>query len=102
MHRQSRFQVCGREPMREKQSMSEALHRNAIHVAHSESLPQGDPARINVCVLDSHAAVQFGLECRFRSECDINWLGAASESKELAGMLKRALCDVLVVEYRLE
>ncbi|MGI4776880.1 MAG: LuxR C-terminal-related transcriptional regulator [Janthinobacterium lividum] len=82
--------------------MSEASQRNGVHVAHSESQPQGDPARINVCVLDSHAAVRFGLECRFRSECDINWLGAASESKELAGTLKRVLCDVIVVEYRLE
>ena len=82
--------------------MSEALQRNAIHVAHSESLSQGDPARINVCVLDSHAAVRFGLECRFRSECDVNWLGAASDSKELTSMLRNVLCDVIVVEYRLE
>ena len=82
--------------------MSEVLQRNAIHIAHSESLAQGDPARINVCVLDSHAAVRFGLECRFRSECDINWLGAASDSKELGAMLKNVLCDVIVVEYRLE
>ena len=82
--------------------MSEALQRNAIHVAHSESLAQGDPARINVCVLDSHAAVRFGLECRFRSECDINWLGAASDSKELTSILRNVLCDVIVVEYRLE
>lgn len=82
--------------------MSEAPQRNAIHVAHSESLLQGDPARINVCVLDSHAAVRFGLECRFRSECDVNWLGAASDSKELTSMLRNVLCDVIVVEYRLE
>ena len=82
--------------------MSEALPRNAIHVAHSESQAQGDPARINVCVLDSHAAIRFGLECRFRSECDINWLGAASDSKELTSILKHVLCDVIVVEYRLE
>ncbi|RZL58057.1 MAG: response regulator transcription factor [Variovorax sp.] len=96
------LQVRGHEPMREKQRMSEDPYRPAIHVAHSESLANGDPARINVGVLDSHAAVRFGLECRFRSECDINWLGAAAESKELAAILRQALCDVMVVEYRLE
>jgi two-component system capsular synthesis response regulator RcsB len=88
--------------MRQKYTMSETLPRNAIHVAHSESLAQGDPARINVCVLDSHAVVRFGLECRFRSECDINWLGAATDSKELTAILRHVLCDVIVVEYRLE
>jgi two-component system capsular synthesis response regulator RcsB len=61
-----------------------------------------DPARVNVCTLDSHAAVRFGLECKIRSQCDMNWLGSGKDYREIAALLTESSCDVVIVEYQLE
>jgi two-component system capsular synthesis response regulator RcsB len=68
----------------------------------STSVKDGDSARINVCTLDSHAAVRFGLECKIRSQCDMNWIGSATDYQEISTLLKNSTCDVIIVEYQLE
>jgi two-component system capsular synthesis response regulator RcsB len=62
----------------------------------------GDPARINICQLDSHSAVRFGLECKIRSQYDIHWIGSGSDFREVAALLREFTCDVVIVEYQLE
>jgi DNA-binding NarL/FixJ family response regulator len=61
-----------------------------------------DPARINVCTLDSHAVVRFGLECKIRSQYDMHWVGSGTDYREMSALLKEFICDVVIVEYQLE
>ena len=83
--------------------MSEINEFSTDHrAADTAACKDGDPARVNVCTLDSHAAVRFGLECKIRSQCDMNWVGSASDYQEISALLKSSICDVVIVEYQLE
>lgn len=62
----------------------------------------GNPARINICTLDSHSAVRFGLECKIRSQYDMHWVGSGTDYRAVAALLKEFTCDVVIVEYQLE
>jgi two-component system capsular synthesis response regulator RcsB len=87
------------------QEMSENNQFDKIAQAHAlqpASSIASDPARVNVCTLDSHSAVRFGLECKIKSQCDMNWVGSGKDYREISALLSEFTCDVVIVEYQLE
>ncbi|RZL49301.1 MAG: response regulator transcription factor [Variovorax sp.] len=70
--------------------------------APSSPVARDDPARINVCTLDSHAVVRFGLECKIRDQYDMHWVGSGTDYREMSALLREFICDVVIVEYQLE
>jgi two-component system capsular synthesis response regulator RcsB len=85
--------------------MSETRDFNKIlttRVAPMPAVRDDGPTRINICTLDSHSAVRFGLECKVRTQYDMNWIGSGKDFREVAALLKESPCDVVIVEYQLE
>lgn len=85
--------------------MSETRDFNKIlttRVAPMPAVRDDGPTRINICTLDSHSAVRFGLECKVRTQYDMNWIGSGKDFREVAALLKEFPCDVVIVEYQLE